>query len=111
MYIQLVDEHNSKSPLLYIHADEDEFMAEIEEWRQDLFKWAKNPEVRGLPLGRLEANTCIVDLMRHLTAFYVESTELSFAKGRVFGTLRLLNESYLASYDSEEVIEISLVEA
>lgn len=110
MFIQLVDEHNFKSPLLYIHADEDEFMAEIEEWKEGLLKWAEDPLVQGLPLGRLDSNTCIVDLMRHLTKFYVESTELSFSKeGRIFGTLRLLNESYLDGMD-EDVVEIKTYE-
>lgn len=110
MYIRLVDEHNFKSPILYIHSDEDEFMAEIEKWKKDLLEFVKNnPKVDGLPLGGFDASTCMVDLMRHLTQYYVESTEFSFVEKniRVLGTLRLLNEDYLTGH---VVVEIKTYE-
>lgn len=108
MYVQLVDKHNFRSPVLYIHADENEFLEQIEIWRQDLFKWIKdNPKVGGMPLGRLEPATCIIDLMRHLIKFYVETTEFSFvAPGRVIGSLRLQNQEDIMN--DEDPIEIKL---
>ena len=111
MYIQLVDKDGFKSPILYIHADEDEFMAQIEIWRKQIQKViAEYPHVDGLPLGRLEPATCMMDLIRHLGNYYVENTPLSFVPvGHVYGCLRILNEEEVLKYDNE-ITEINLHE-
>jgi hypothetical protein len=109
MYVQLIDKDNFKSPVLYIHADEDEFMAQIKVWLVLVRKViADYPSVNGLPLGRLEANTAIVDLIRHLGNYYVETTPLSFVpSGHVYGCLRLVNETDALKYGTD-IIKINL---
>jgi hypothetical protein len=109
MYVQLIDKDNLKSPILYIHADEDEFMTQIELWLAQMKKViADYPQVKGLPLGRLEPNTAIVDLVLHLGNYYVKSTPLSFAPpGHVYGCLRLVNETDALKY-GDKVIKIKL---
>lgn len=115
MYIQLVDKHGSESPLLYIHSDHEEFMAEINKWKGGLLEWAKQDIVRGLPLGRLEASTCMVDLLHHLTGYFVECAKNDLAKyeyfqNRITNCLRLLNSDYLDSVDEDEVVKIKTYE-
>lgn len=115
MYVQLIDKHNFTSPILYIHCDKDEFMGQIEKWKTDLLQWIEeNPEVKGLPLGRLEPNICMTDLIRHLTSYYAKvcaEQELpEYFQGRIPGTLHLMNDSYLSADDFEEVIRINLHE-
>jgi hypothetical protein len=109
MYVRLVDKDNFKSPILYIHADEEEFMKQIELWLEQVKKViADYPQVDGLPLGRLEPDTAMVDLVRHLGNYYVESTPLSFLPvGHVYGCLRLVNETDSLRY-GHKVIEIKL---
>jgi hypothetical protein len=109
MYVQLVDKHNFHSPTLYIHADEVEFMDQIEVWLKQVRKViADYPKVDGLPLGRLESATALVDLVRHLGNYYVESTPLSFVPaGHVYGCLRLVNEAEVLEA-GEEITEIKL---
>lgn len=104
MYIQLIDKDNFKSPILYIHSDEEEFVEQIMLWKKSLHELRKNyPKVDGLPLGRLEPDVAMVDLIRHLGNYYVENIPLSFLpNGHVYGCLRLVNEA------DEEVIEINL---
>lgn len=97
MFVRLIDKDGWKSPILYIHNDIDEFIREIEKWKAELLKWAKNTGFKGTPLGRLDANSCIVDLLRHLTEYYVKTTPN--CEGRIFMTLRLFNESYLTEGD------------
>jgi len=109
MYVQLVGKHDLKSPILYIHADEDEFMEQINIWLKQVKKViADYPEVNGLPLGRLEPAVAMVDLVRHLGNYFVENTPLSFLPaGHVYGCLGIRNEAEVLKYD-EEIIEINL---
>ena len=111
MNIQLVDKDGFKSPILYIHADEDEFMEQINLWLQQVRKTIVDyPKLDGLPFGRLDPSTCMVDLIRHLGNYYVENTPLSFASvGHVYSCLRLLNEEDVLKY-SDEITEINLHE-
>ena len=101
MYIQLVDKDGFKSPVLYIHSNEDEFMEQINLWQQKVYEILDNyPHVDGLPLGRLDPNTCMVDLIRYLADYYIKSTPLSFVPaGHVYTTLAIKNEENLAAGD------------
>jgi hypothetical protein len=111
MYIQLVDKHGFKSPILYIHSDEEEFVEQINIWRNRIREIIINhPHANGLPLGRLEPNTCMVDLIMHLGNYYVENTPLSFVpKGHVYGCLSLMNEEDVLEY-GDEITQINLHE-
>jgi hypothetical protein len=109
MLIQLIDKDGWRSPVLYIHSDEDEFMEQINLWLQEVRQIIKDyPSVDGLPLGRLDPETCMFDLARHLGNYYVESTPLSFAPaGHVYGCLKIFrNEDEI----DEEIVEINLHE-
>jgi len=108
MFIQLIDKDGFKSPVLYIHSDEDEFMAQINLWLQQVYETIDSyPTLDGLPFGRLDPNTCMVDLIRHLGNYYVESTPISFAvPGHVYSCLRLWNEEDV----DDEIIQINLHE-
>ena len=88
MYIRLIDKQKFTSPVLYIHNDEKEFLHEIESWRKDLLDWVDSLDWDGMPLARLEAETCMVDLLRHLTEYYVRSRPN--CGGRIHATLKLL---------------------
>ena len=105
MFVRLIDEHGFKSPVLDIHNDEEEFMEQIEMWKMNLLIWVKKTTLTGMPLGRLEANTCIVDLLRHLTSYYVLSSPL--CEGRITMTFRLVDDDYA---DGSEIIEIKTYE-
>ena len=71
MYVQLVDKDNFRSPVLYIHSDEEEFMEQILAWKKDLLALRKEyPAVDGLPLGRLDPDVAMVDLLRYLGNYY-----------------------------------------
>jgi hypothetical protein len=109
MYVQLIDKDRFKSPILYIHSDEDEFMAQIGIWLAQVKKViADYSHASGLPLGRLEPDTAMVDLVRHLGNYYVESTPLSsLPAGHVYSCLRLVNETDVLK-DGNEVIKIEL---
>lgn len=112
MYIILIDEHGFTSPALSIHSDHDEFLVEVEKWKKDLHETIKaNKYVNGLPLGRLEASTCMVDLVRHLANYYVESTPLSFVEpGNVWSCLRLVNNRADLKEIADEVVVIKTYE-
>jgi hypothetical protein len=107
MYIQLVDKDNFKSPVLYIHSDEDEFMEQIQAWKKDLHELREEyPAIDGLPLGRLEPDTAMIDLLRYLGNYYVESTPLSFLPpGHVYGCLRIMDSKKVYG---EAITEINL---
>jgi hypothetical protein len=94
IFIRLIkrSDRQLKSPVLYIHNDEKEFMREIRKWKKDLIAWSKEGYNDGTPLGRREINTCIVDLLRHLTAYYVVTTPN--CGGHIRGTFRLVDEEY-----------------
>ncbi|KKN28304.1 hypothetical protein LCGC14_0855400 [marine sediment metagenome] len=106
MFLRLIDKDGWRSPVLYIHSDEKQFMEEIEKWKKDLLEWVKNSTFRGTPLCRLDANTCIVDLLRHLTNYYTESTPN--CEGRIIMTLRLFDNAYID--EGDVVIEIKTYE-
>ena len=99
MFLRLVDKDGFKSPILYIHSDEDEFMEQIREWKNELHRFIedenKAKEVGGpnaggiMPLTRLDPETCLVDLVRHLSLYYTRTTPHS--KGHVTGCLRLVD--------------------
>ena len=98
MFLRLVDKYGFKSPILYIHCDEDEFMEQVHEWKNELHRFIeaenKAKEVGGtnavgMPLTRLEPETCLVDLIRHLSLYYTRTTPHS--KGHVTGCLRLVD--------------------
>jgi len=105
MFVRLVDKDNWKSPVLYIHSDEKEFMVEIEKWKKDLLEWVASLDYDNTPLARLDANTCIVDLLRHITDYHVRTTP--GCGGRIRATLRLFDESYA---DGDDIIEIKTYE-
>ena len=111
MYIQLVDRDGFLSEVLYIHSDKDEFMTEVNNWKKNLLDIIKtNKYTNGLPLGRLEAQTCMVDLIRHLGNYYVESTPLSFIPaGNVWSCLKLASQNEVLEY-GEPIIEIKTYE-
>lgn len=67
--------------------------------------WVKKTTFTGVPLGRLDAQICMVDLLRHLTSYYILTTPL--CEGHVIATLYLLNDN---DYSQEEVIEIKTYE-
>ncbi len=103
MYIQFVEQANPnlfKSPVLYIHCDEEEFKQFLNKYLEDLFK--------GFPLGRLEAPTVMCDFMHKLTLYYIENTgNLINSEGRIISWMRLLDRSYLEGDISElELIEL-----
>ena len=104
MLVRLVDKQGFKSPILYIHNDEDEFLEQIKLWRRNLLIWAEKTNFKGLPLSRLEADICIVDLLRHLTSYYVLTSPL--CEGRITMTLRLLHGKYY----EEDITEIKTYE-
>lgn len=114
MYIQLVDKHNFRSPILYLHADRDSWIEQIEKWRNDLLSWLEETGMggHGTPLTRLDAEACIIDLLRHLIAFYKSEMDEHFPQyeGRVFGTFRLFNESHLTEEDKKEVVIVKVFE-
>lgn len=88
MYIRLIDKDNFVSGTLHIQHDKEEFLAEIEKWRQGLLKWVKEEEDRdGMPLGRLDAGTCMIDMLKHLHEYYILTTPN--CGGRVWATLKL----------------------
>ena len=101
MFLRLVDENEFKSPILDIHSDEKEFLKQIELWKSHLLIWAKRTSLIGTPLGRLDVNTCIVDLLRHLTSYYVLSSP--HCEGRITMTFRLVNEDYAKGSEITEV--------
>ena len=102
MFVRLVDKDNWKSPILQIHNDEEEFLSEIEKWKKDLLEWvANNTDYNGTPLARLDVNTCIVDLLRHITDYYVKTTPN--CDSRIIMTLRLVEEDYAAGEDIMEI--------
>jgi hypothetical protein len=108
MYLQLKDKDGYLSPILRIHQDSEEFLAEVHKWRDGLFRWIEEDERRkGMPLGRLEPGTCMIDLLRHLTEYYKETTPN--CGGRVWATLKLLEcKDYNEWQTAEDIIEIKL---
>ncbi len=106
MFLRLIDKDGWKSPVLYIHGDEKEFIKEIEKWKKDTLEWVKNSDFDGTPLCRLDANTCMVDLLRHLTNYYIKSTPN--CEGRIIMTLRLFDEADVS--EGDDIIEIKTYE-
>jgi len=88
MYIKLVDKDKFESAVLYIHQDIDEFLGEIDKWKADLLSWVAGLDNDGHPLMRFDADVCMVDLLRHLTAYYVRTSP--YCEGRIVGTFRLI---------------------
>ena len=103
MFIQLIDKNGDKSPVLYIHSDVEEFIGEINNWALDLIQWRKdNPLEDGTPLWRGDASTCVVDLLRHLTEYYVKTD--AHNKGRIVATLRLYSDEDIDKDDEIIII-------
>jgi len=92
MLIQLIDKDGFKSAVLDIHDNaEEEFIAAIKHWFVWLHYWLeRNPKMDGMPLGRLDPDTAMVDLMRELTQRYLLNTPN--CNGRIIATFRLQNE-------------------
>lgn len=114
-YIRLIDKDNFVSTPLHIQHDEDEFLAEIEKWKQSLLEWVKEDPLRdGMPLGRLDAGTCMIDLIRYLADYYSKTTPN--CGGRVWATLKL--EDFpkkkelrgTSIEDTENIVEIKTYE-
>lgn len=105
MFIRLVDKDGLKSPILSIHCDEKELLGQIESWKEDLLIWSKRTTLTHTPLGRLEADTCIIDLLRHITSYYLISTP--HCEGKITSTLSLVDESYVAG---SEILEMKTYE-
>jgi len=122
MYIRLVDRDNWKSPILYIHADEKEWLEQITIWRRNLLEWVKAyPAMGGMPLGRLEASMCMVDLLWHLTKYYVEYNEMLAEEmpnlviaqydGHIVSTFRLLGPPETDNLEEvDNIIEVKTYE-
>lgn len=114
MYIKFVEKINpdlNKSPVLYIHCDEDEFEEFLNKYLIDLYEWQKTVDFKGFPLGRLEAPTVICDFMHKLTAYYLESSgDRVKEQSRIISWMRLLDSSYFEGGGFEEVQIIELQE-
>jgi len=115
MYLRLIDKGNFVSPILYIHADEEEFMGEVKRWKENMLQWIKNnPEMDCTPLGRLDAGVCMIDLLQHLAKYYVET--IPGCKGKVISTLKLDEHPKAKELrsgnteDMESIIEIKTYE-
>ena len=108
MYIRLIDKGGWRSPIFHIHSDEEEFLQQIEVWKKEIHQIHKDyPHMDGLPLGRMDAGTCMFDLIRHLGNYYVESTPLSFIpKGHVYSCLKLIEDKEEETLKHEDVLEI-----
>jgi len=104
MYIQLVDKDNFHSPVLYIHDDVDEFKKFIDKYVEELKEWTKTTVYSGMPLSRFEPDCVMVDLLHKLAIYYDESSMFR-EKGRILGTLRIMNESDVSG---EDIIRIRL---
>jgi len=106
VYIKLIDRHKFESSVLHIHGDIDEFLEEIQKWKTELLAWAADLKYDGMPLMRLEADVCMVDLLRHLIAYYIKTSP--YCKGRVVGTFRLVGPP--VDLTNETVMEIKTYE-
>lgn len=106
VYIRVVDNAGLKSPILRIHNDEEEFLGVIKKWQKELATWVKLPGNRGLPLGCSDASTAIVDLLRELTKYYVETDLLK--TNRIRATFRLYEEKDLTKSEVESITEIKV---
>lgn len=106
MYVQLKEDENWKSPVLYIHSDEDEALQFIEEWKQSVIRFSKESKL-GTPLSRLDVNTAFCDLVFKISAYYLESSG-DTVKSQMFiqSWLRCFNESEI----KEKIIIINLKE-
>ena len=88
MWFRLIDKDGFVSPLVHIQHDEEEFLGVVDKWKKELHEWIKEDSHRaGMPLGRLDAGTCLFDLVRYLGNYYVESTPN--CAGRVWATLKI----------------------
>ena len=110
-YLRLIDKNNWVSPILHIHHDSEEFLKEVYKWREGLWKWvAEEPHRDGMPLGRLEAGICMIDLLANLHTYYIKTTPK--CGGKVWATLQLIDTPKRKEHrgkdieDTEEVIEI-----
>lgn len=106
MYVQLVEDENWKSPLLYIHSDKDEALQFIEEWKQSVIKFSKESKL-GTPLSRLDVNTAFCDLVFKVSAYYLE-TSGDTVKSQMFvqSWLRCFNESWVKNKDEIVIIKL-----
>jgi hypothetical protein len=74
MWLRLIDKQNFVSPAIHIQHDHEEFLKVVYEWREKVWALLENdPEVSGMPLGRLDAGTCMFDLIRHLGEYYIKT--------------------------------------
>jgi hypothetical protein len=105
LLIQLYENENWKSPILYIHSDEKEALTFIEEWRIGLIKWAKN--TKHSPLSRLDCSTALVDLVHKISNYYLETGGQELYNGQIASWLRLISEDEAANH-VEEIIKIKL---
>lgn len=106
MYIQLKEDENWKSPVLYIHSDEDEALEFINNWKQEVKELAKNSKL-GTPLARLDVNTAFCDLLYKIGQYYLDTTGDTVGDaGFIQSWLRCFNESEI----KEKIIIINLKE-
>jgi len=105
MYLRLIDKNKFVSPILYIHGDEEEFMGEVKRWKENLMQWIENnPEMNRTPLGRLDAGVCMIDLIRHLSKYYIETSP--HCKGKVIATLKLDEYPKFRSERTEDMVDV-----
>jgi len=110
MYVQLVEDANWRSPVLYIHCDEEETLQFINQWLKELIAWVLQDPRGGMPLQRLDVNTAMVDLTFKLGQYYFDTMPDQVAEaGYVQSWLRLFNESKIADR-SERIYIINLKE-
>lgn len=107
LYIRFVEQDNPqlwRSPILYIHNDEEEFRKFLERYLKELYEWQKvhSKQWGGLPLGRLEAQTVICDFMYRLTNYYQKTYPP--VSGRIVSWMRLVADNFT----NENIEEIFL---
>lgn len=99
MYIQLKEDEYWKSPVLYIHSDEDEALNFVNNWREEVIAFSKIGGVQ-TPLKRLEVSTAFCDLLYKISVYYLETGhEQIKLEGRIQNWLRCHNESELVGED------------
>jgi hypothetical protein len=74
MWLRLIDKQNFVSPCIHIQHDHEEFLKVVYEWREKVWDFLdSDPKMDGTPLGRLDAGTCMFDLIRYLGEYYIKT--------------------------------------
>lgn len=92
LLIQFYESKHFKSPVLYIHSDENEAKAFLIDYVIKLKEWQAKTIYDGFPLGRLEPSVVMVDFLHKLTIYYMETTPAGNKENRVLSWLRLYSQ-------------------